>query len=94
MGIITAGDRIAIIAFSAMVEREFNIVRKASGSSSWRLSGRRVRDPRGKIFGAMPMVAKLTPEEARKGLKLLGAKTFFQLIPFLFRRSRSSSGPA
>ena len=49
---------------------------------------------RGKIFGAMPMVAKLTPEEARKGLRLLGAKTLFQLIPFLFRRSRPTSGPA
>jgi hypothetical protein len=42
----------------------------------------------------MPMVAKLTPEEARKGLRLLGAKTLFQLIPFLFRRSRPTSGPA
>ena len=46
---------------------------------------------RGKIFGAMPMVAKLTPEEARSGLKLLGAKTFFQLIPFIFRRSPKKS---
>jgi hypothetical protein len=43
---------------------------------------------RGKIFGAMPMVAKLTPEEARQGLKLLGAKTLFQLIPFLLRRTQ------
>ena len=42
---------------------------------------------RGKIFGAMPMVAKLTPEEARAGLKLLGVRTFFQLIPFILRRS-------
>jgi hypothetical protein len=49
---------------------------------------------RGKIFGAMPMVAKLTPEEARNGLKLLGARTFFRLIPFLFRRSRPKSRPA
>jgi hypothetical protein len=49
---------------------------------------------RGKIFGAMPMVAKLTPEEARNGLKLLGAGTFFQLIPFIFRRSRPKSSPA
>ena len=49
---------------------------------------------RGKIFGAMPMVAKLTPEEARAGLKLLGAKTFFQLIPFIFRRSPAASKSA
>ncbi|MDE3176962.1 MAG: hypothetical protein KGM15_12750 [Pseudomonadota bacterium] len=42
---------------------------------------------RGKIFGAMPMVAKLTPEEARAGLKLLGLKTLLQLLPFLLRRS-------
>ena len=47
---------------------------------------------RGKIFGAMPMVAKLTPEEAREGLKLLGVKTFFQLIPFLLRRSPAKAG--
>jgi hypothetical protein len=47
---------------------------------------------RGKIFGAMPMVAKLTPEEARAGLRLLGFKTFLQLIPFIFRRSPDKSG--
>lgn len=46
---------------------------------------------RGKIFGAMPMVAKLTPEEARAGLKLLGLKMFFQLIPFIIRRSPKKS---
>ena len=45
---------------------------------------------RGKIFGAMPMVAKLTPEEAREGLRLLGVKTFLQLIPFLFARTRTT----
>jgi hypothetical protein len=46
---------------------------------------------RGKIFGAMPMVAKLTPEEARAGLKLIGARSFFKLLPFLFRRSPERS---
>ena len=46
---------------------------------------------RGKIFGAMPMVAKLTPEEARAGLKLLGFRTFLQLLPFLFRRAPKTS---
>jgi hypothetical protein len=41
---------------------------------------------RGKIFGAMPMVAKLTPKEARAALKLLDFKTILFLISMLFRR--------
>lgn len=41
---------------------------------------------RGKIFGAMPMVAKLTPQEARAALKLLDAKTILFLLTLLFRR--------
>jgi len=41
---------------------------------------------RGKIFGAMPMVAKLTPEHARAGLKLLDARTIWFLITLLFRK--------
>lgn len=41
---------------------------------------------RGKIFGAMPMVAKLTPAEARAGLKLLNFKTVLFLLTILFRR--------
>jgi hypothetical protein len=36
----------------------------------------------------MPMQARLTPEEARKGLKLLNAKLFFFLLTFPFRRSK------
>lgn len=43
---------------------------------------------RGKIFGAMPMVAKVTPEEARAALKLLDAKTILFLVSLLFRKSR------
>ncbi len=43
---------------------------------------------KGKIFGAMPMVAKLTPEEARKGVRLLDWKTRLFLLTFLFRRAR------
>lgn len=42
---------------------------------------------RGKIFGAMPMVAKLTPEEARAALKLLDARTILFLLTLLFRNS-------
>jgi hypothetical protein len=41
---------------------------------------------RGKIFGAMPMVAKLTPHEARAALKLLDAKTIWFLLTMLFRK--------
>jgi hypothetical protein len=42
---------------------------------------------RGKIFGAMPMVAKLTPEEARAGLKLVGWRNLFKLLPFILGKS-------
>lgn len=41
---------------------------------------------RGKIFGAMPMVAKLTPQEARAALKLLDLKTILFLLTLLFRK--------
>jgi len=43
---------------------------------------------RGKIFGAMPMVAKVTPEQARAALKLLDAKTVLFLFTLLFRKSK------
>lgn len=42
---------------------------------------------RGKIFGAMPMVAKVTPEEARAALKLLDLRTILFLLTILFRKS-------
>jgi len=41
---------------------------------------------KGKIFGAMPMTAKLSPAEFRKGLGLLNFKLFFFLLTFPFRR--------
>lgn len=41
---------------------------------------------RGKIFGAMPMVAKLAPAEARAALKLLDFRTFLFLLTLLFRK--------
>jgi hypothetical protein len=41
---------------------------------------------RGKIFGAMPMVAKLTPKEARAALKLVNFKTMLFIVSMLFRR--------
>ncbi len=41
---------------------------------------------RGKIFGAMPMVAKVSPKEARAALKLLDFKTILFLLSLLFRK--------
>ncbi|MDE3116266.1 MAG: hypothetical protein KGL26_11745 [Pseudomonadota bacterium] len=41
---------------------------------------------KGKIFRAMPMTAKLSPAEARAGLKLLTPKMIFFLLTFLFRK--------
>ena len=42
---------------------------------------------KGKVFGSMPMSARLTPEEARKGLRFLNPKLVFFLLTFLFRKS-------
>jgi hypothetical protein len=44
---------------------------------------------RGRIFGAMPMTAKLRPEEARAALKLLNFRTIVFLLSLFFRK-----GPA
>ena len=41
---------------------------------------------RGKIFGAMPMVARLTPAEARAALKLLDFRTILFLLSLPFRK--------
>jgi len=41
---------------------------------------------RGKIMGAMPMTAKLSPAEFRKGFALLNLKLFLFLLTFPFRR--------
>jgi hypothetical protein len=43
---------------------------------------------KGKVFGTMPMQARLTPEEARKGLKLLNFKLVLFLLTFVFRHSK------
>jgi hypothetical protein len=45
---------------------------------------------RGKIFDAMPMAARLTPEDARAALKLLDLRTILFLLTILFRKSRPS----
>jgi hypothetical protein len=41
---------------------------------------------KGKVFGTMPMTARLTPAEARQGLKLMRIRIFFFLLSMLFRR--------
>jgi hypothetical protein len=42
---------------------------------------------KGKIFQSMPMTAKLTPEEARKGIKLISFSTWLFLLTMPFRKS-------
>jgi hypothetical protein len=41
---------------------------------------------KGKVFGAMPISARLSPEEARAGLRLLNFRLVLFLLTFLFRR--------
>ncbi len=42
---------------------------------------------KGKVFGAMPMAARLRPEEARKALKLVDLKTALFIAGMIFRKS-------
>jgi len=46
---------------------------------------------KGKIFGTMPMTARLRPEEARAALKLLNFRTILFLVTFLFRPARKKA---
>jgi hypothetical protein len=41
---------------------------------------------RGKLFGAMPITAKLKPAEARKAFRLLNLRTVVFLLTLPFRR--------
>lgn len=41
---------------------------------------------RGKIFGTMPMTARIRPEEARQALKLLSWRTALFLLTLPLRR--------
>ena len=43
---------------------------------------------KGKVFGTMPMTARLRPAEARKGLRLLNLKMVWFLLTFLFRNGK------
>ena len=40
---------------------------------------------KGKIFGTMPLTARLRPAEARRALKLLGVKNALFALTMLFR---------
>jgi hypothetical protein len=42
----------------------------------------------GKIFGTMPMTARIRPEEVRRGLKLLNWRTRLFLLGLPWRRAR------
>jgi len=44
---------------------------------------------RGRAFGAMPLAARLPPQEARQGLKLLNARLVLFLLTLPFRRRRA-----
>lgn len=41
---------------------------------------------KGRVFGSMPMSARLRPGEARQGLKLLDVRLVWFLLTLLFRR--------
>jgi hypothetical protein len=41
---------------------------------------------KGKVFGAMPMTARLRPEEAKKALKLVDLKTALFILTLPFRK--------
>ena len=43
---------------------------------------------KGKVFGTMPMKARLTPAEARAARKLLSPKLAWFLFTMLFRRAK------
>lgn len=41
---------------------------------------------KGKVFGAMPLTAKLTPQEARAALRLLSVRLVLFLLTLPFRK--------
>lgn len=41
---------------------------------------------KGKVFAAMPMAARLRPEEAKKALKLVNLKTALFILSLPFRK--------
>jgi hypothetical protein len=47
---------------------------------------------KGKIYGAMPLTAKLYPEDARAFLKMLTPKLIWFLLTLLFKPAVKSAG--
>lgn len=45
---------------------------------------------KGKIYGTMPLSAKLRPEEARKVFRLLNFRTMLFILTLPFRKSKGS----
>jgi hypothetical protein len=43
---------------------------------------------KGKVFGTMPMSATLTPEEAKKAMKLLSPKLIAFIVTLPFRKAK------
>jgi hypothetical protein len=43
---------------------------------------------KGKVFGTLPMTARVKPGEARRGLRLLNLGTLLFLLTFVFRRDK------
>lgn len=43
---------------------------------------------KGKVFGAMPMVARLTPDQARELFKFLNLKLILFILTLPFRRKK------
>lgn len=41
---------------------------------------------KGKVFGTMPMTARLTPEQARAAFRLLNLRTILFILTLPFRR--------
>ncbi len=41
---------------------------------------------KGMVFGAMPMTARLRPEEARRGLRLLNLRMVMFIISLMYRK--------
>ena len=46
---------------------------------------------KGKVLGTLPMTARLTPEEARNGLRLLGFRLLLFALTLIFRRGKTSA---
>ncbi len=46
---------------------------------------------KGKVFGTMPITARLTPTEVRKGLKMMRPSLAWFLLRMLVRRSRGDA---